>query len=628
MQNQFIILMGVSGSGKSTVSEALSRISGIPCFDGDNFHPQANIVKMASGQALTDADRAIFLKAINTHFRQLKANNQSGIISCSALKQIYRDQLSEGIESEIRFVFLEGSEVLIASRLAARKGHFMPSNLLKSQFEILEKPLDALTFSIELSPEHIASEIAKEIQKSEFALVGLGVMGKSLARNLARNGIELSLYNRFVPGKEEHVALNFISEFPELHKARGFEDLAAFVNSIQRPRKIFLMIQAGTQTDIFLDSLIPLLHVGDIIIDGGNSHYKDTKKRQELCLQTGLFFIGTGVSGGEQGALWGPSIMPSGDHGAYLKIKNYLETITASDYQGGACCTYIGKEGSGHFVKMIHNGIEYAEMQLIAEMYAIFRFGLGYDPDLIARVFDEWNKTHLKNYLLEITSHILQKKENQGWLIDAILDKAGNKGTGNWSSITAIEAGQPATMISSALFARYISTIKPKTTLKDIKLSNKRILELEASLKNAYDLARKINHEQGFRLIQTVSDENNWQLNLSEIARIWTNGCIIRSTLMEDFSQSFATEKTILDYQNLSKENLALKSNLKAVLIEAIKYEIPVPSLSEALQYMTAMDAKVATANIIQAQRDYFGAHTYQRIDDASGKFYHTDWLI
>jgi 6-phosphogluconate dehydrogenase len=618
--------MGVSGCGKTTVGALLSQKTGIQFYDGDDFHPKANVDKMASGQALNDEDRNVFLNAINSKMRELKAQNQSGIFACSALKEIYRNWLSVAVEHEIRFVYLKGREKLISKRLAKRTGHFMPPNLLKSQLETLEEPRNTLTFSIAMEPEVIAEEINIEMTKSEFGLVGLGVMGKSIARNLARNGVKLSLFNRFVAGKEENVAENFVLEYPELELAKGFEDLKLFVKNLQQPKKIFLMIQAGQPTDVFLSQLTPLLSKGDIVIDGGNSYFEDTKKRQKLLADSDLNFIGTGVSGGESGALNGPSIMPSGDSVAYSQVQPFLESITAQDYQGGKCCTYIGPEGSGHFVKMVHNGIEYAEMQILAEVYAIMRFSFGYLPNQISEVLKEWNKTDLKNYLLEITADILSKKEGETWVIDGILDKAGNKGTGNWSSITAIENGQPATMISSALFARYISTIKENNSHYVENKLTERIFDQESILNGAYELARKINHDQGFKLISSISIENKWALNLSEIARIWTNGCIIRSTLMEQLSEHFKANESYIDYHIFSESNQDLKPNLKASIINAVTNDIPIPCFSAALNFLVAMESKIPTANIIQAQRDYFGAHTYQKAKDPSGKYYHTDW--
>jgi 6-phosphogluconate dehydrogenase len=627
LDSQFIIIMGVSGCGKSTIGSLLSQSTGIPFYDGDDFHPKANIDKMAAGHALNDEDRKEFISAINSKLKSIKASKGKAIIACSALKIIYREWLSEDIESEIKFVFLKGNQESIAERLFTRKNHFMPPGLLKSQFEILEEPRGFPSYSIELEPPQIVFEIIKEMKKSEFGLVGLGVMGKSLARNLARNGVKLSVFNRFVAKKEENIAHNFIQGYPELDKAEGFEDLEGFVQSMQRPRKVFLMIQAGAATDLFLTELLPLLNKGDIVIDGGNSHYEDTKRRQSTLKERGIHFIGTGVSGGVQGALYGPSIMPSGDFQAFKIIEPFLNIITAKDFKGGACCTYIGPEGSGHFVKMIHNGIEYAEMQIIAEVYAIMRFCFGYSPDAISEVFTEWNNTESRSYLLEITADILTKKENGTWLVDTILDRAGNKGTGNWSSITAIENGEPATMISNALFARYISTVKEKTSYIKINNIEKRILEQELILKSAYHSARKINHDQGFNLISNISKEKNWNLNLSEIARIWTNGCIIRSFMMEELTVHFKENKTYLNYSNVSESEQESKLDLKVILMKAIQFEIPVPCMSAAFNFMIAMESKMPTANIIQAQRDYFGAHTYQKLNDPSEKYYHTNWL-
>ncbi|MBP6619520.1 MAG: NADP-dependent phosphogluconate dehydrogenase [Leadbetterella sp.] len=618
--------MGVSGSGKTTLGLLLAEKLGLGFYDGDDFHPEKNIAKMSAGNPLTDEDRYEWLNRINKSAINLIKENKSAVFACSALKEKYRELLSENIQNEIVFVYLKGTKEIIQARINARKGHFMPSQLLDSQFNILEEPQNAIDIDLSKSPEEMIQETLDKINKGEFGLVGLGVMGKSLARNLANNGTKLSLFNRFVAGKEEKVAEKFISDFEELNDAQGFEDLETFCKSLQTPRKIFLMIKAGVETDEFIDKIKPYLAEEDVLIDGGNSHFKDTKRRIDYLSKDGIHFIGTGVSGGEEGALKGPSIMPSGNLDAYKYIEPFLDKIAAKDSNGQSCCTYIGPDGSGHFIKMVHNGVEYAEMQLIAEVYALLRYKNGLEPNVISEIFEDWNKGDLQSYLLEITAKILTKKEDDKWLVDIILDQAGNKGTGNWTTVTATEMGLPATLITSALFARYTSTVREKyDDFAFEKAISQSPIDLE-KVKNAYKLARIINHQQGFGLIKTASDEFEWKLNLSEIARIWTNGCIIRSTLMEKIKEYFKIEDDLFSVKEISEEIINSKNDLKSFCLASIESELAIPCMLSANDFVNSLNSDLKTANIIQAQRDYFGAHTYQRVDAERGKFFHTIW--
>ncbi|WP_304237262.1 NADP-dependent phosphogluconate dehydrogenase [Jiulongibacter sediminis] len=620
-----LFVMGVCGSGKSTIGQSLAKELKYPFFDGDDFHPQANIDKMCKGQPLNDDDRQGWLQALNQKAKEVK----EGVFACSALKESYRQILFEGIPWG-QLVYLNGSFELIDSRMKARKDHFMPPGLLTSQFQTLEEPEYGLNISIDQEPEKIVEEIMENLSpgNQEFGLIGLGVMGKSLARNLAGKGFKLALYNRFVKNSEEQVAEKFIEEFDELNDCKGFEDLGAFVNSLSTPRKIFLMVNAGKVTDLVIEELKPLLDKGDIIIDGGNSHFADTQRRMEDLKANGLHFIGTGVSGGEEGALKGPSIMPGGDKEAYQKIAPYLEAIAARDAQGNGCCTYIGKGGSGHFVKMVHNGIEYAEMQLLAEVYALLRYVNGLSPEQISAELQSWETNGLSSYLLEITHKLLLKKEGEAYLVDLILDKAGNKGTGSWTTISMAELGIPATMISSALFARYISSFKQKRERyqKQFDLSKTKQNQVSTNdLRNAYQLARLVNHQQGFELINEASKQYQWELNLPELARIWTNGCIIRSELMEELIGRLKSGTDFL--LTLEKEELAIKLEaLKAITIAGIQTGVSLPTHLSAMDYLNALLFDYPTANIIQAQRDFFGAHTYKRVDDPEGPSHHTVW--
>ena len=465
------------------------------------------------------------------------------------------------------------------------------------------------------------------MNKSEFGLFGLGVMGKSLCRNLANNGFKISMFNRHVDGVEEEVAEKFKAQYPELSQAESFDDISAFVNSLQQPRRIMLMINAGKIIDYVIEDLLSHLSENDILIDGGNSNYKKTKERFEYLKTKNIHFIGTGVSGGEEGALKGPSIMPSGDKDAYNEVAPFLETISAKDQNNLPCCTYVGPEGSGHFIKMVHNGVEYVEMQLLAEVSTILEV-LGENPDEIANTLESW-KDSASSYLLEITTDIFRKKEGNDWLVKKILDKAGNKGTGNWTTIASAELGVPSTLIASALFSRYISFYKEERTQlsKNFKSINTSKLNITTNdVLEAYQFARIINHYQGFKLIAEASNKFSWNLNLSEIARIWTGGCIIRSTLMEDLVEVFKKTTNILTNPQLINSVNQYKSSVKKVVSQCVDNELGTPTLSESIQFLNGISTKYASANIIQAQRDYFGAHTYKRLNDDSKKSYHTNW--
>ena len=471
------------------------------------------------------------------------------------------------------------------------------------------------------------------MSNAEFGLIGLGVMGKSLAINLAEKGVKLAVYNRHVSGKEEGIAKSFVEEYSDLD-IQGFDDLNAFIQAMPAPRNILVMVNAGAPVDAVIEDLIPLLESNDMIIDAGNSHHDDTTRRANYLEEKGLVFLGTGVSGGEEGARKGPSIMPGGSKSAYDRAGKFLEMIAAKDQKGDPCCIYVGPEGSGHFVKMIHNGIEYADMQLISEVYHMLRYHTDAGHLAIADLFEGWRKAGADSYLLEITVDILRKKEGDGFIIDQILDAAGQKGTGGWSTISALGLGMPLDTISTAVMSRNLSGNKKERVeanaaySREYKKLDVSIADLGDSLLNAYQAARIVNHAIGFDVIKKASEEWNWSLNLSEIARIWTNGCIIRSELMEELKEVFKETpgKNLLVNPKIVEKMKSTKGDLSKVLATALQAGCALPMMSAAANYFYGFTSEQSPANMIQAQRDYFGAHTYKRKDDPEGPSHHTIW--
>ncbi|HMQ07807.1 MAG TPA: NADP-dependent phosphogluconate dehydrogenase, partial [Saprospiraceae bacterium] len=389
-----------------------------------------------------------------------------------------------------------------------------------------------------------------------------------------------------------------------------------------------LMVEAGAPIDDLLQSMVPHLESGDLIVDGGNSHYKVTEWRQINLAKTGIHFLGVGISGGEEGALLGPSIMPGGSVYGYQQWEPFLKKIAAKNPKGVPCCTHVGTGSSGHFVKMVHNGIEYAEMQLIAEIYGILRFGMGYEPEKIANIFKDWNSGSLQSYLLQITADILTHTTDGVLTLDTILDVAGSKGTGGWTTEAGIEYGVPIPVISAALNARFMSSLK----IERNEASSLYTLSGESSglqtekLASAYRLARIINHHQGFHLIHVAANKNDWGIRLSDLASIWTQGCIIRSKLMEDTSE-YLIEKTLLfkhpDIISAIHRDL---NDMMATVAHAAREIQPIPCLESALTYLKSWFQAESSAHLLQAQRDYFGAHTYKRKDDPEGAPVHTLW--
>lgn len=619
--------MGVSGVGKTTLGKMLASEMNIPFHDADDFHSAQNIEKMSHGIPLTDEDRADWLQNLKNAIHKW-GKDDGAVLACSALKEKYRKFLAEN-NDQVVWIYLYETYDVILQRLKERKNHYFKPDLLKSQFDTLEKPDYGIHIKVDEQPKNTFNKIMNHLKYPEIGLVGLGVMGKSLALNMASKGIPVSVFNREVKGKEEGVAKDFAENHQDVYDFPWFDDLEKFVKSLPAPRNIFLMVNAGKAVDYVIDEILPFLEEGDLLIDGGNSHYTDTNRRAQYLNDKGILFLGTGVSGGEEGALKGPSIMPGGDKKAYDRIGAALEAISAKDSNGDPCCAFIGPQSSGHFVKMLHNGIEYGEMQLISEFYHLMRFGLKYSPEKISQIYAKWNKEQ-DSFLLEISVEILKFKENGELILDQILDVAGQKGTGGWSSIAALDLGVSFDTISAAVMARNISADKNmRLEASDIYAHKEHEINIsEEELFKAYKAASTINHAVGFELLRAASTEFDWNLNYSEIARIWTNGCIIKSQLMKDLSEMLEDHGSvhILLNTEIAKKVNENKNSLSFVVGKALEAEYPMQVSSAALNYFLGLSSSQSSANMIQAQRDFFGAHTYERKDKSRGEFFHTDW--
>jgi len=465
--------------------------------------------------------------------------------------------------------------------------------------------------------------------KQQFGVLGIGVMGKNLAMNIESRGISVSVYTR-----NRTVTDNLLVEVKEKN-IKGTYSIEEFVNSLEIPRKILIMIKAGKPVDEIIQKLIPYISKGDIIIDGGNSFFMDTVRRSKELESLGFNFIGTGVSGGEEGALKGPAIMPGGQEDAYKIVEPIFDAIAAK-VDGQPCCSYIGPNGAGHYVKMVHNGIEYGDMQLICEAYALLKGVAGLSNSRLHDVFMEWNKGELDSYLMDITSKIFNQKDNESgeYIVDIILDKAGQKGTGKWTSQSALDLAVPIPTITEAVFARCLSAIKDERVLAsnvlkgpDAKFEGD-VLEFIEAVRRALYTSKICSYAQGFALMRAASEEYNWGLKYGKIAKIFRGGCIIRAQFLNKINEAYEN--------NINLKNLMLDSyfknilnsyqkDLRYVISTAVNLGVPVPAFSSALTYYDSYRSAKLPANLLQAQRDYFGAHTFERVDK-KGIFHH-DWV-
>lgn len=472
--------------------------------------------------------------------------------------------------------------------------------------------------------------------KTNVGLIGLAVMGENLALNMASKGWRVSVYNRTVAGVEEGVVERFINGRAKGKSIEGFTDIASFVDSIELPRKIMMMVRAGSAVDELMEQLFPHLSPGDILIDGGNSNYEDTNRRVKLAESKGFLYVGAGVSGGEEGALNGASIMPGGSEKAWAEVKPILQSIAAVASDGTPCCQWVGPAGSGHFVKMIHNGIEYGDMQLIAEAYWVMKNLLDLTNEQMSSVFSYWNEGKLRSYLIEITANILKYKDKTGaFLIDKILDTAGQKGTGKWSVINAMELGMPLGLIATAVFERSLSAQKSLRELAARQFQCKHSMtvynkqDMVKEIYSALYASKLVSYAQGFAVLQKASESFGWNLDLSSIARMWRGGCIIRSVFLNDIAAAFDAKdkpKHLLLAPYFKDEIKGLLTGWKSLVSQAMREELPVPAFSSALNYFYSLASANLPANLIQAQRDYFGAHTFERKDELRGQFYHENW--
>jgi 6-phosphogluconate dehydrogenase len=467
--------------------------------------------------------------------------------------------------------------------------------------------------------------------KGDIALIGLAVMGQNLILNMADHGYTVVAYNRTVSKVDE-----FLNDQAKGHdKVLGAHSIEEMIGLLKKPRKIMLMVKAGKPVDEFIETLLPHLEPGDLIIDGGNSHFPDTTRRAKYLEGKGLLFIGTGVSGGEEGARHGPSIMPGGSPKAWPLVKDIFQAIAAKTPQGEPCCDWVGQEGAGHYVKMVHNGIEYGDMQLICEAYQLMKEGLGMNNEEMHEAFAEWNRGELDSYLIEITRDILAYREDGQHTVDKILDTAGQKGTGKWTAVNSLDLGMPVTLIGEAVFARCLSA------MKDERVAASKILKgpkckfdgdkkaFVEDIRQALLASKIVSYAQGFMLMREASKEYNWNLNYGGVALMWRGGCIIRSVFLGKIKAAFDRNP---DLRNLLLDEYfqgvidRCQPSWRRTVTGGIQMGVPTPAFTTALAFYDGYRSERLPANLLQAQRDYFGAHTYERIDKPRGEYFHTNW--
>lgn len=468
-------------------------------------------------------------------------------------------------------------------------------------------------------------------ESCDIGLIGLAVMGQNLVLNMNDHGYRVAVFNRTVSKVDD-----FIQNEAAGTQVVGAHSIEELVAALKRPRRVMLMVKAGETVDQMIEHLLPHLEKGDIIIDGGNSHFPDTNRRTKDLAEKGILFIGTGVSGGEEGARFGPSIMPGGNPAAWPHVKEIFQSIAAKVEDGSPCCDWVGENGAGHYVKMIHNGIEYGDMQLICEAYDLLRAGLGLSADELHEVFAEWNKGELDSYLIEITSEIFAKRDEDGApMVDKILDAAGQKGTGKWTGVNSLELGVPVTLIGEAVYARCLSAMKDERVAASKILTRPKHSTAQdrqqfiEDVRRALYCSKMISYAQGYMLMREAAKDQGWKLNFGGIALMWRGGCIIRSRFLGKIKEAFdknpqLTNLLLDDF--FSRTLNEYQASWRRAIIKAIEYGVPTPAFSTALSFFDGYRAERLPANLLQAQRDFFGAHTYERVDKPRGEFFHTNW--
>ena len=466
----------------------------------------------------------------------------------------------------------------------------------------------------------------------DIGLIGLAVMGQNLVLNMNDHGFKVAVFNRTVSKVDD-----FVNDEAKGTQVVGAHSLEEMCKLLKRPRRVMIMVKAGDVVDQTIEQVLPYLEKGDIIIDGGNSLFTDSNRRTKDLAGKGILFVGTGVSGGEEGARFGPSIMPGGNEAAWPHVKDIFQAIAAKVSDGTPCCDWVGEDGAGHYVKMVHNGIEYGDIQLICEAYQLLKDGLGTTADEFAEIFSEWNKGELDSYLIEISTTIFAKKDEDGQpMIDKILDTAGQKGTGKWTAISALDLGMPLTLIGESVFARFLSALKDERVQASKVLSGPRkVLTISAKqefiedVRRALYCSKMISYAQGYMLLRAAEKDQGWHLNMGGIALMWRGGCIIRSVFLGNIKAAFDKNR---DLSNLLLDDFfsgalnKYQASWRKAIIHAIEIGVPTPAFSTALAFFDGYRSENLPANLLQAQRDFFGAHTYERVDKPRGEFFHTNW--
>jgi 6-phosphogluconate dehydrogenase len=470
-----------------------------------------------------------------------------------------------------------------------------------------------------------------EKESCDIALIGLAVMGQNLVLNMNDHGYRVAVFNRTVSKVDE-----FLNDEAKGTKVVGAHSIPELIAALKKPRRVMLMVKAGETVDHMIESLVPHLEKGDIIIDGGNSLYTDTNRRTKSLAESGILFIGTGVSGGEEGARFGPSIMPGGNPAAWPHVKEIFQAIAAKVDDGTPCCDWVGEDGAGHYVKMVHNGIEYGDMQLICEAYQLLKDGLGLNTGELHKVFAEWNKGELDSYLIDITAQIFAKKDDDGApVVDKILDTAGQKGTGKWTGISALELGVPVTLIGEAVFGRCLSAMKEERAAASKILNGPKRSgspdrkEFIENVRRALYCSKMISYAQGYMLLREAAKEQKWNLNFGGIALMWRGGCIIRSRFLGKIKEAYDKNpqlNSLLVDDFFANTLNGYQESWRSAIVQAIQFGVPTPAFTTALSFYDGYRCERLPANLLQAQRDFFGAHTYERIDKPRGQFFHTNW--